>query len=140
MILFGFLKRKPIVKLSRKLILNDLSNVDPTSKVKVFRNLTKKCYSVVQRGYTVAHVSSIDLEDCEFKVSEKIRQSVIRDKRKKVHAFVVGRVSYNLDQSLEYKSITYNPYKYSSFVLTDTELPVYLCKYVRINTRVMGSV
>lgn len=84
-------------------------------KVKVYFNLHKKCFSVqdYKTRLVIDHVNKINLVDAEFKVSESGRQRVLREKRKNVHAYVVGYIS---DLELENKqAVTYNPYKYSSF-------------------------
>lgn len=89
-------------------------------RVFVYRNLRKKCYSVKalegeHRGKVVGHVDFIALKDVTFKVSEAGRQRVLREKRKNVHAGVVGTTTYaGLFNKLE--KVSYNPYKASSFV------------------------
>jgi len=64
-------------------------------KVFVYFNLRKRCFSVkalegMYKGRVIAHRDSLHLQDAEFKVSEKGRQRVIRERRKNVHAGVVG--------------------------------------------------
>lgn len=63
-------------------------------QVKVFRNLTKGCYSIQARGpkgfRTVAHADTVELADVAFKVSEAGRQRVLSTGKKQVHAFVCG--------------------------------------------------
>lgn len=63
-------------------------------QVKVFRNLTKGCYSIQARGpkgfRTVAHADTVELADVTFKVSEAGRQRVLSTGKKQVHAFVCG--------------------------------------------------
>lgn len=65
-------------------------------QVKVFRNLTKGCYSIQARGpkgfRTVAHADSVMLDDVIFKVSEAGRQRVLETGKKQVHAFVCGEL------------------------------------------------
>lgn len=86
-------------------------------KVFVYRNLHKKCYSVKcwKTKKVIAHVEKISLIDAKFKVSEAGRQRVIKEKRKNVHAGVLGTIS---DVSLicQGTRVTYNPYKFNSFV------------------------
>jgi len=86
-------------------------------KVKVYFNLHKKLFSVqdAKTGLVIGHTEAINLNDCTFKVSEAGRQRVIREKKKNVHAFVIGH--YVADQAgNETEKANYNPYKYSSFV------------------------
>lgn len=91
-------------------------------KVRVYRNLTKKCLSVqtmTDKGWRVTrHVQSISLKDATFKVSEAGRQRVIRDRRKNVHAIVEGYETDSFDESSS-KQVTYNPYKSSNFYYRD---------------------
>ena len=104
-------------------------------RVFVYRNLHRKCYSVksLKTGRVIAHVDSIDLVNVTFKVSEAGRQRVIRERRKNVHAGVVGFIA---DVSLLGQStkVTYNPYKFDSFIKKDTELPMYSAKIAHLDT------
>jgi hypothetical protein len=125
-----------------------------TSGVKVFvyRNLNNGVWSVKSLlgstyGRVIMHATDVLLVKPEFKVSEAGRQRVLREGRKNVHAGVVGdlimaygyqrqydifgttiEAAHNL-VALEYGDevkglVTYNPYKYSSFVYKDNEQPV----------------
>ena len=91
-------------------------------KVFVYWNLTKGIWSVKalqgdQKGLVISHATNIKLTNCEFKVSEKQRQYVIKNKRKVVHAGVVGYLSLlEFAQEQVSISVTYNPYRFSSFV------------------------
>ena len=93
--------------------------------VEVYYNLHKKCLSVRKRGLVVDHVNSILLKNARFVVQPAGRKRVLKEKRKNVHAFVRGeRVAV---ASFDGKSerITYNPYKYKSFISIETGKPVY---------------
>lgn len=92
-------------------------------KAKVYFNLHKRLFSVVVDGRVKYHATIVLLKDCTFKVSEAGRQRVLREKRKNVHAFVCGElIVMDLPLTLDNpKPISYNPYKYNSFVLKDTE-------------------
>ena len=96
-------------------------------KVDVYFNLHKKCLSVRHKGKVVHHSNYATILNPIFVVSEAGRQRVLRERRKNVHAFVRGELA-----SLENKPcdgnlepITYNPYKYSSFVRKSNEAPVH---------------
>lgn len=97
-------------------------------RVFVYFNLHRKLFSIKamegpHKGKVIAHNEDVILYDATFKVSEAGRQRVIREKKKNVHAGVVG---YWYPSSFDYRRardmlnmgvpITYNPYKYSSFV------------------------
>jgi hypothetical protein len=95
-------------------------------KVFVYRNLHKKCYSVrcEKTKRVVAHVNKIQLTDCKFKVSAAGRERVRREKKKNVHAGVVG--DWNEDAFGQYDTkagvkVTYNPYLYDTFVIAETK-------------------
>jgi hypothetical protein len=90
--------------------------------VEVYFNLHKKMYSIRDKatGLVVAHANEVILMDATFKVSEAGRQRVLTEKKKNVHAFVVGKFAhagYRIDTSAmhNFESAYYNPYKTSCF-------------------------
>lgn len=94
-------------------------------KVKVYRNLTKECWSIIPlegeyKGKVIGHTSHVYLANVLPKVSEKGRLKVISEKKKYVHAYLVGEILLNeyfeppIDQMV---TVTYNPYKDKGFVL-----------------------
>ena len=108
--------------------------------VYVYKNLHKDCWSVKQHGLVKAHIpkdEAIGLWDCYFHVDAKGREKVLREKRKNVHAYVKGylqdvenvtRISSSyLDPRVTAKEVevTYNPYKYETFVDKKDESFVY---------------
>jgi hypothetical protein len=86
-------------------------------KVFVYFNLHKKLFSVRDHatGLVVGHTDMIALENVTFKVSEAGRQRVLREKRKNVHAGVMGTVK-DFPCPVAWSTAFYNPYKYESFV------------------------
>ena len=104
-------------------------------KVFVYYNLHKKCWSVKalegpQKGRVVAHRDLVVLGNPEPKVSQKGRERVLREKRKNVHAGIVGEWKENsvlltlAPDCIKFgREITYNPYKYTNFVYKETENP-----------------
>ena len=111
---------------------NQLENagelLDVNYPVEVYRNLHKQCWSVRQKGIVKYHTNYVFLRDVDFKVSQVGRERVVREKKKNVHAVVRGVLAKPTSMPLEldpkYKSVYYNPYKYSSFVDRDTETPI----------------
>ena len=116
-------------------------------KVFVYWNLHKKCFSVkclekshMFFGKVFLHANRVRLSDVQFKVSAAGRARVLREKRKNVHAGVVGMLktvcmshenneSYSLDSAYgRLHRVTYNPYKYSTFV-DIAENPVHNADY-----------
>lgn len=89
-----------------------------TEKVFIYRNLTKKCFSVrsCKTGLVIAHLDRVIIKNPVFKVSEAGRQRVLREKRKNVHAGVEGFLIPETNVSLSIR-ITYDPYKFDSFVI-----------------------
>lgn len=85
-------------------------------KVRVYFNLHKKVFSVqdVKTGLVVAHAPKILLDSVSFIVRESGRQKVIREKKKNVHAFVVGAFVVENEITPNEKAY-YNPYKTSLF-------------------------
>ena len=92
-------------------------------KVFVYWNLHKNVWSVKalegeNKGRVIAHTKQVTLYNCTFKVSQAGRQRVLLEKRKNVHAGVVGYtdvpdVLQPMAQSIK---VTYNPYRFTSFV------------------------
>ena len=98
-------------------------------QVYVYFNLHKKVFSIKalqgsQRGRVIGYSSHVLLADAVPKVSEAGRQRVIREGRKKVHAGMVGTVIALGELDATGEPVTYNPYKYSSFVHLYTAEPV----------------
>jgi hypothetical protein len=115
--------------------------------VRVFRNLTRGCYSIQARvgstWRTVAHADSVTLDSARFHVSEAGRQRVIATGKKTVHAWIAGKLgawsgnvripSGNLAESRvesrvspppSAQAVTYNPRRDSSFRLRADSVPV----------------
>ena len=115
----------------------------------VYRNLHQNCWSVKalsgpHKGRVVLHAAEVMVAEPEFRVNEAGRQKVLREKRKNVHAGVVGRIyqatvleeryattpttcvrvdaapdgEHYVDHEA-YREVTYNPYKFDSFVFAD---------------------
>ena len=62
-------------------------------RVKVYYNLNLDCLSVIdaETGLLYCHAHRVELHDAKFRVQEAGRQRVLREKRKNVHAYVVGK-------------------------------------------------
>ena len=94
----------------------------------IYWNLHKECWSIKHKGRLWTHVSKDALlacHDCAFSVSEKGRQRVIKNRRKNVHAYV--RCDwYEVVEKINtvfLRQITYNPYRDTGFVYTNTLAP-----------------
>lgn len=112
-------------------------------RVKVYFNLHKKCWSVKSMdtgedyGKVKYHATSVELFHAVPKVSKAGQARVRREKKKNVHAGILGRMNWFDDrqESIDYaynhnvnnkranpkwREITYNPYKHDTFVYVDT--------------------
>jgi hypothetical protein len=79
------------------------------------------------------HCRQLVAASVTFKVSQKGRDRVLRERKKNVHAFVVADEIFPKSEpfdltgcDLPMEQVKYNPYKYDSFVDTE-EKPVYNC-------------
>ena len=104
--------------------MNVIKPFDISKKVYVYRNLNKKCWSIKQHNLVVAYCDWLCLSDCVFKVSVKGRDKVLIEKRKNVHAYVIGYISDVVPCSNE---LSYNPYTYEWFYDVNTLQPIYNC-------------
>lgn len=106
-------------------------------KVFIYYNLHKKMFSIknMKSGLVIGHTLNLTLKDATFKVSEKGRQRVIREKRKNVHAGVVGYIDSNvmLKDLTGLRLATYNPYKFSSFVDKETNQALSNAKTIKLS-------
>ncbi len=102
--------------------------IDFNKPVKVYKNLHNGLFSVMQDNLVVAHVESFTMQSVVFKVNQSGRERVIKEGKKNVHAFVTGMlVAVNSGGDFKRDTkITYNPYKYTSFIFADTEKEVLL--------------
>ena len=113
-------------------------------KVKVYRNLHKQCYSVVamegpKKGRVVHHSEYVLLSNVSFKVRQGGREKVLKEKRKNVHAFVIGNLESlgPLRCAMENRCIvpiTYNPYKNKEFVSVGTGREIVKCGWCKLDT------
>ena len=104
-------------------------------RVYVYFNLHKKVWSVralegARKGRVIAHRTDLELADCTFKVSEPGRQRVMRERRKNVHAGIVGTLLTSPAPEPLTRRITYDPYRFSTFVDADTLEPQFGAKRV----------
>tara|TARA_A100001011_G_C14315533_1_gene847800 strand:- start:2493 stop:2855 length:363 start_codon:yes stop_codon:yes gene_type:complete len=107
-------------------------------RVKVYFNLHKKLFSVVamegaSKGRVIKHVSEIDLEKCSFRVQKAGRERVLLERRKNVHAYILGHtMSASIKNEMLDGEATYNPYKYSTFVDKSDNSPIKYKKYCKL--------
>lgn len=84
----------------------------------VARNLHQDLWSLRVQGRVVGYSEGLTLRGVTFRVSEAGRQRVLRERKKNVHAYVVGTlVDSKGCRSPEpgWIRVTYNPYKGNCF-------------------------
>lgn len=130
-------------------------------KVFVYRNLNQKgnVFSIKTmegplKGRVVGHATGLFLKNCKFTVSEAGRQRVLKEKRKNVHAGIVGDLvavtgyttrihstgidfTFMNEEAWQKKyttgiPVTYNPYLNSSFVVKGTKAAILNAENVMI--------
>lgn len=105
-------------------------------KVMVYYNLHKHTFSVRYEDKVILHADVVKLKDVEFRVRKGGRERVRAEQSKNVHAFVIGTFvdfcEYPCEDMYEPAGmvVTYNPYRYETFVLKDTEEPIFKAKSV----------
>jgi hypothetical protein len=110
-----------------------------STRVETYYSLHQHCLSYRPSGGRVKHAESMILNDVRFAVQPAGREKVRREGRKNVHAFVRGEPAFirhvgdgddgdlttaNMERQ-GYRPITYNPYRFESFVFADTLEPVH---------------
>lgn len=110
-------------------------------RVEAYYNLHKRCLSFRPPGGRVDHAQVLILNDVKFAVQPAGRAKVLMEYKKNVHAFVRGTLVYQhhdyysnvpgfddyTEENMrrqEYRQITYDPYRFSSFVYRDTHEPI----------------
>jgi hypothetical protein len=106
-------------------------------KVRIYYNFRKKIFSVQEKvngsWKVTEYTNDIFLRNVEFKVSEAGRQRVLKDKRKNVHAFILGERFPFIPKSFVYRDeVSYNPYKGENFIVVSEQKPLDWAKYVAI--------
>jgi hypothetical protein len=118
-----------------------------TNKVFVYFNLHKHVFSLQSRnkedyGLVSGHADHVILKNVKFVVREGGRQRVLKEKKKNVHAGVVGEVVQGLPEGnvsvLEFP-VTYNPYQTTSFVKRADREAVYEADYAILRLGVDGK-
>ncbi|AOZ61321.1 hypothetical protein SEA_DARTHPHADER_81 [Mycobacterium phage DarthPhader] len=75
------------------------------------------------KGRVIHRSGNVLLANAKGVVRKAGRERVLREGRKNVHAGMVGELISILPRDFVGTEITYNPYKYETFVHRNTELP-----------------
>jgi len=102
-------------------------------RVEVYFNLHKYVWSVrsARTGRVILHTDKVHIRNPEFVVRQAGRERVLREGKKNVHAFVRGEATYFDDfdpNYLDYTLVSYNPYKFDTFVDVYDTTPVRTAK------------
>ncbi len=113
-------------------------------KAKVYFNLHNGKWSIKDcaTGLVVGHADKVCLREVTPLIMQAGRKRVLIEKQKNVHAYLVGNVSH-VENFTPYRGrwvdtthgvypllpdngtmITYNPYKYETFVVADSGAPI----------------
>lgn len=102
-------------------------------KVYVYRNLHKKCYSIMDtRGKVIGHADTVYLKDASFVVRAGGYERYLREGSKNVHAFVKGTLEPGPSGVSTGTPISYNPAKGPRF--THGPYQVVRASYVHMDT------
>ena len=116
------------------------------TKVAIYKNLHKSMFSVVSRegenyGKVIAHCDGAVLSNVTFTVSQAGRNRVLNERKKNVHAYVVGHIEaaknwqpfregvdfvnqMDNESTMFAEKICYNPYQRGSFFYHGMSGPV----------------
>lgn len=106
--------------------------------IDAYRNLHKACISVKEGSPKRVRrcVREIGLQDVKFIVSEAGRRRVRREKRKNVHAYVRGAPGKRpRGRKLCAVEVTYDPYKYETFVTRKGKRPIRDAEFAVVTPR-----
>lgn len=108
-------------------------------RVMVYYNLHKETFSISYLGKVIMHADYVKLEDVEFRVRPGGKEKVRDEKRKNVHAFVIGNLldycefpCERIEEPYGDLVATYNPYVHDSFVIKGTDEPIYFAQEVEM--------
>lgn len=116
---------------------NHTNSLIAMKQVRIYRNLHKKLYSVQEKVHgrwkVVKHTNDINLRNVCFKVSETGRQRVLSEKRKNVHAFIIGELfPFAPKTPTQCVEVTYNPYASPLFTAKSKNKHLDKAKFVSI--------
>lgn len=107
--------------------------LDPSKKVRLYRNLHNGKISIKQGTLVVGHTDIAVVKQARFIVSEKNRQKVLEKKQKNVHAYVEGYWD-EIVFSTPGESVWYNPYMTEYFREVSTNEPCHMAEHVVVTS------
>ncbi|WP_055106238.1 hypothetical protein [Paenibacillus ihumii] len=101
-----------------------MRRVEDGQKVLIAFHLHKQCFSIrlASTRKVAGYTDRIVVSDVRFPVSPSGRLRVLRERRKNVHAFVLGKYEQEMQNlsRLHFREAYYNPYQVSGFVDRET--------------------
>lgn len=81
-------------------------------RVKVYRNLHKKCWSIMdpKTRRVIRHMDEVLLSSVSLIVGRSGRERVLREKSKNVHAYAIGEIAEAILEDCGMVEATYSPY------------------------------
>jgi hypothetical protein len=109
-----------------------------------YRNLNQDTWSLratdqQEKNRIIGHQRAVLLENASFVVHETGRQQVLKTGQKNVHAGIKGTVAALGEEAIRRfdeanaVSVTYNPFRWASFVEAKEERPIHQARQVLIN-------
>lgn len=104
-----------------------LSDVEGQTVLIAF-HLHKQCFSIrlASTRKVAGYMDRVVVSEVRFPVSTSGRLRVLKDRKKNVHAFVLGKYKQELQNlsRLNFREAYYNPYRVQSFVDRETSEPI----------------
>jgi hypothetical protein len=109
-------------------------------RAQVYWNLHLKCWSLrdPRTGRVFAHAAHVELVDAVCRVQRGARERMVRERRRSVHAYVVGEVRVfgaaapERAEADAWVRFTYNPYRSAQFHVADPTSPTPLAGAARM--------
>lgn len=108
-------------------------------RVEIYYNLHKNLFSVRHKGKVIMHCHDAWVENATFVVRPAGNAKVRSTGQKNVHAFVRGDMCEEVFGLSGGTAVTYNPHKYTSFVVKGTDEPIQKSKFAVLHKPEMGS-
>lgn len=102
---------------------------------RVHRNLHLSCWTLYMRSSgPPLHLDAVALKGVRFVVQPGGRARFLVTRRRKVHAYAQGELTYPPDLDGDAVEVTYNPHRCATFTRRDTGAPVWRAALVLFHT------
>jgi hypothetical protein len=111
----------------------------------VYRNLHLGTWSIrdPRTGRVIAHAAYVAMEDATCRVQQGARERVLRERRRSVHAYVVGEVLAYGDapppRTGAWTRFTYDPYRAATFTVAAAAHPTPILGAARLRFDAEGA-